>query len=680
MNFTIKPLLITAMCIAGLTAVSQVTLTATSGTASANYSTFSAAIAAVNNGTHKGNIVIKIHANITETANTTLNGSGTGSASYASIKIRPADTATVEKVLSISTTSVPVLTLTGVKNLIIDGRPNETGANKLLTISNPNNLASSHGILFTGGATDNVVRYCNIKSASVGSIATSVIRFTTGANSNNSILNCRIDGGNLGLEINGTNGTPNNYLIVSNNLFIDQKATGIRLAAGVGNINISNNSFTHDVGTTTGGYQCINTSAIESSDTVMFTSNKAYNIKTNAANFIHGIFLSPSVASGLFVARNNSFILGSAANPNSLSQVIRGVLFTGTLTAGLILEHNTFRIGGLHVTANGNPTSVGVLKSNSNASSVFTMQNNLCINTRTGTANAHIGVYISSPTTGINTIDYNTYIGSPTHAMWLTTRYDTLSNYRSAAAPYERHSQFGSVNFINESDPDVATNNVDSLMYGIPIAEVPTDIYGVTRSATQPFRGAHEGTLVTLPVKISSFNADKTNTDVKVTWKLETKTDALGTTVQRSEDGIKFIPVATVAYNENGKYAFTDAGAFGNGNSVLYYRLMITQANGTFTYSSIKKVTGEKSGALALAVLNNPVSGILKVNIQSTTNENAVITVRNASGVSVITTRCLIKQGINVLEIDGSSKLAPGFYTVTATQRKTQKSVKFLKQ
>jgi len=680
MNFTIKLLLIAAICMAGLKAVSQVTLTATSGTASANYSTFSAAIAAVNNGTHKGNIVIKIHTNITETANTTLNGSGTGSASYTSIKIRPVDTATVEKVLSISATGVAVLTLSGVKNLTMDGRPNETGANKLLTLSNPNNTSSSHGIVFTGGATDNVIRYCNLKSASVGTIATSVIRLTTGANSNNSIINCRIDGGNLGLEVNGTNGTPNNYLIISNNLFIDQKSTGIRLAAGVGNMIISNNSITHDVGTSTSGYQCTNISAIETGDTVIFNSNKTYNIKTTAANFIHGIFLNPSVASGMLIARNNSFVLGSVTNPNSLSQVIRGVLFTGTLTAGLILEHNTFRIGGTHVTANGNPTSLGVMKSNTSLSSIFTMRNNLCINTRTGTANAHVGVSISSPTSGTNTIDYNTYYGSPGPAIWGSTRYDTLANYRVAAAPYEQHSQFGPVNFINESDPDVATNNVDSLMYGTPIPEVATDIYGVSRSSTQPFRGAYEGTLITLPVKITSFNASKANTDVKLNWKLDNTIDGLGIAVQRSDDGIKFTTIATVEYDAKGKYTFTDAGAFGWGNSALYYRLRITEINGTFTYSSIKKVAGEKNNALDVAVLNNPVAGSLKVNIQSASNENTVITIRNANGVKVITSRNILKQGINFMELAGSNKLAPGFYTITVAQNKNEKSVKFLKQ
>lgn len=680
MNFTIKPLLIAAMCTVAFKASSQVTLNATSGTASAGYSTLSAAFTAINNGTHQGNITIKIHSSITETANSLLNGSGTGAAVYTSIKILPADTATAEKTISISTSGVTLISFSATKNLTIDGRPNETGTSKLLTISNPNSTAASHVVLFTGGASGNAIRYCSLKSASSGTTAASVVRFTTGANSNNSISNCRIEGGNLGVEINGTNGTPNNYNTIDNNLFIDQKATGVRLTAGVGNTNISNNSFTHDAGTTTGGYQCTNITAIEPGDTVLFARNKAYNIKTNAANFIHGIFISPSVASGMLIARNNSFVLGTAGNPNSFSQAIRGTLFTGSLAASIILEHNTFRIGGVHVTANGNPTSVGISKTNTNAASVFTMRNNLCINTRTGTANAHVGALISSSTTGTNNIDYNTYLGSAEHAAWGSTRYETLASYKAAASPNEQHSEFGSVNFVNETDADIATNNLASLVLGTPIADVTTDIYGVSRSVTAPYRGAHEGNLVTLPVKLALFAANKSNKDVIVKWKLETGIRALATAIERSADGIHFTTAGTVEYNESGDYQFIDRSVFTRIHTALFYRLKISAIDGTFTYSGVKKIDAEKVTSLIVAVLNTPVVGNLKIKIQSASNESTVFGLRNATGAQVMNSTRLINQGSNQIELIGSSELAPGFYILTVIQKNQVQSIKFLKQ
>jgi type II secretory pathway component HofQ len=71
----------------------QVTITASSGTAGpTNYSTLGAAFAKINDGTHKGDIVIKINANTTETAVAALNASGSGSASYNSINIYPTST------------------------------------------------------------------------------------------------------------------------------------------------------------------------------------------------------------------------------------------------------------------------------------------------------------------------------------------------------------------------------------------------------------------------------------------------------------------------------------------------------------------------------------------------------------------------------------------------------------
>ena len=71
----------------------QVTITASLGTAGpTNYSTLGAAFAKINDGTHKGAIVIKINANTTETISAALNASGSGSASYTSINIYPTTT------------------------------------------------------------------------------------------------------------------------------------------------------------------------------------------------------------------------------------------------------------------------------------------------------------------------------------------------------------------------------------------------------------------------------------------------------------------------------------------------------------------------------------------------------------------------------------------------------------
>ena len=74
---------------------SQVTLTATSGTASGSFTTLKGAFDAINAGTHKGAIVIKINASTTEPASASLTASAATSASapyYTSINIYPTTT------------------------------------------------------------------------------------------------------------------------------------------------------------------------------------------------------------------------------------------------------------------------------------------------------------------------------------------------------------------------------------------------------------------------------------------------------------------------------------------------------------------------------------------------------------------------------------------------------------
>lgn len=481
----------------GMKLQAQITLTSTTGTStSGSYSTLKAAIDNINNGTHTGNIVILVHSNTSESSaiNLVENGNVSG-ASYTSIMIRPADTATTVKTISISVTGVTLFTLNGADNVTIDGRPLSQGSSKLLTFNNPNNIAASHALALTNGATNNQIVWCNIESGSIGTIACSALRILTGANSGNSILNSTINGGNLGLEINGTNGTPNTNINVTGCLFVNQKATAVRLTAGVGNVNIDSNSCTHVIATTTGGYQFANISQVEPTATASFTRNKVYDINTAAANFIHGLFISPSVAMGTIVARNNHISLGSATLPNTLSQVIRGVLFTGTLAATVVLEHNTIRVGGTHVTANGNPTSVGILKSNSSTASSFTCRNNLVLNTRTGTANQHVGAFYSTPTTGINNIDYNTYMGGGTFiTAWIGTFYGTIAAYKTATLTQEQNSSFGLIDFNNTTEAIVnlaGPNTSGGKLVGTPVG-VLTDMYGNPRSTTRPYKGAFE--------------------------------------------------------------------------------------------------------------------------------------------------------------------------------------------
>ncbi|NIK73370.1 hypothetical protein FHS56_000856 [Thermonema lapsum] len=157
----------------------QVSVTATAGTSNGSYTTLKAAIDAINAGTHKGNINIQITGNTTETAGISINASGNGSANYISITIRPQG-----GVRTIAASfNGPLLTLNGCQNVTIDGQYN---GGRGLIFSHNFGGTYDYALLFTNGASNNIVRYCNFR-AGQSHIDRGVI--TLLANNSNAIQN-----------------------------------------------------------------------------------------------------------------------------------------------------------------------------------------------------------------------------------------------------------------------------------------------------------------------------------------------------------------------------------------------------------------------------------------------------------------------------------------------------------
>lgn len=112
-----------------------VTVTATAGTSTGSYNNLTDAVAAINAGTHQGNIVVNINQTITEPGTVVINGSGAGAAIYTSILIRP--TADGISDSGPTLTGRGLIELNGADNVTIDGdNPNTSGTNRNLTLQN----------------------------------------------------------------------------------------------------------------------------------------------------------------------------------------------------------------------------------------------------------------------------------------------------------------------------------------------------------------------------------------------------------------------------------------------------------------------------------------------------------------------------------------------------------------
>jgi hypothetical protein len=308
-------------------ASAQISVTATTGTTGpTTYTTLKAAFDAINAGTHTGSITVSVTANTTETASAVLNSSGTGSASYTAVLIRPTAAATIS-----GTLAAPLIDLNGAKNVTIDGRIGSTGTTRSLTISNlsASGTAATSTIRMISSAQDNSVIYNNIQG--------STVLGTTGL-----VATILID--------SSLTGTGNRNITISNN---DIGAAGANTpsvaiySAGESttapNMNITvNDNLIHDFFNPAGLSAGIVADIFSEAWTINGNSIYQTAARTSTAAIFHaGIYMNAGDGHTI----NNNFIGGGAANAGGTATTIAGgfsnrffgMLFSvGTTTASTV--------------------------------------------------------------------------------------------------------------------------------------------------------------------------------------------------------------------------------------------------------------------------------------------------------------------------------------------------------
>jgi hypothetical protein len=227
-------------------ATAQTTVTVGSG---GNYTTLKGAFDDINAGTITGAITIQITGSTTEVLSAVINASGNGSANYSSVTIYP----TVASLTISGNLATPVVNLDDADNVTIDGRVNQTGTTKSLTIANTNTGGAV--IQFIDDASANTIRYCTIQGVTT-SATSGLIVFSTGTttgNDNNTIEYCDIRDGattpaNAIYSAGSSVGADNSSISITNcNIFnyfsASLASNGIFVASNSSAWTISSNRF-----------------------------------------------------------------------------------------------------------------------------------------------------------------------------------------------------------------------------------------------------------------------------------------------------------------------------------------------------------------------------------------------------------------------------------------------------
>lgn len=169
---------------------------------------------------------------------------------------------------------------------------------------------------------------------------------------------------------------------------------------------------------------------------------------------------------------------------------------------------------------------------------------------------------------------------------------------------------------------------------------------------------------VSLPIKLSAFNAQLNGCNTSLAWQTSAEINADFFSVERSDGGLSFREIGRVkAVSQGGNlqsYSFVDNPAF-TGN--LYYRLRLVDKDGKFSYSSINEINMNCGGKGRVIAYPTFTSGVVTVRLPMG-YENATIKVINSIGKEVMIDA--IKSETRYLSLGG---LSNGVYILQVTNK-----------
>lgn len=154
---------------------------------------------------------------------------------------------------------------------------------------------------------------------------------------------------------------------------------------------------------------------------------------------------------------------------------------------------------------------------------------------------------------------------------------------------------------------------------GISATSSGTVYYGATSNPGSTIGGSGtyqyvETNSTILPIALSSFTATKAVDKVNIAWATATEANSASFLVQRSGNGVDFVPVVSVVAVGSGanRYATIDASPL---NGTNFYRLKNMDKDGSFTYSGIVSVYFDADSKVS--VYPSPASDVINVHVST---------------------------------------------------------------
>lgn len=165
-----------------------------------------------------------------------------------------------------------------------------------------------------------------------------------------------------------------------------------------------------------------------------------------------------------------------------------------------------------------------------------------------------------------------------------------------------------------------------------------------------------------LPIKIQNFYGVNKTGIANLYWQVDLALNFDKFEIEYSTDGNSFAYAGKVDYS-NSKNAYSFLHPLQNA-SIVYYRLKMINASGSYTYSDVIKI--RTTADAAAVIFPNPAVSTTTLQFAGSVTVTATLTVYDQTGKKVTETSVLVHNGNNFIAID-CSRLPPGGYLIKVT-------------
>lgn len=199
-----------------------------------------------------------------------------------------------------------------------------------------------------------------------------------------------------------------------------------------------------------------------------------------------------------------------------------------------------------------------------------------------------------------------------------------------------------------------------------------TTLYTATSSTSVPCSTSGTQNIVvdcsSVPVTLLNFNGERRTGYNILSWTTATEVNNAGFELERSNDGLSFSKIASIASKSaNGNSNQQLSYSFNDYNQLIvnaYYRLKQLDKNGKFYYSAVVLIKAGKATQIEIvSIYPNPVKNELNIKIASPLNDKVELQLTDVSGKVLVRREVSLMSGDNVFNIP-VAQFAQGVYLI----------------